>query len=156
MPKKRNHLLFSLLSVIFPNSILPLQRLLTCYSKILCRTFTFPFKYEFTLSTDNGDNILWVKTFCTCQLKNALHSFLREYFFHESAIYLGYISTKLSIPKSCIKINRLFTFYRIKIFMVVGERPWFSDNSFRFVMLSGGIKREFEAIRGIWLNLKFS
>lgn len=50
--------------------------------------------------------------------------------------------------------------------MVMGERTWFSEKSFGFVMFSGkegkgeggegGIKREFKAIPGIWLNLKFS
>ena len=42
--------------------------------------------------------------------------------------------------------------------MVMGERTWFSEKSFGFVMFSGkeGKGEEFKAIPGIWLNLKFS
>ena len=119
---------------------------------------TFPFTYEVSLSTCNGD-----------KRKNILHLSIRnffilffwksEIFFHESAIYLGYITTKLSIPKGCIKNHRLFTLDRMT-FLWWWERGLdFLRSPFVLWCFQGGgreIKREFKAIRGIWLNLKFS
>ena len=84
-----------------------------CYSKIFW--WTFPFTYEFSLRTNNGDkseNILRLP------IKKCFILFLerrQKYFFNESTIFLGYMTTKLFIPKSCKKNNRLFTLDRMTL-----------------------------------------
>ena len=71
--------------------------------------------YEFSLRTNNGDkseNILRLP------IKKCFILFLerrQKYFFNESTIFLGYMTTKLFIPKSCKKNNRLFTLDRMKL-----------------------------------------
>ena len=110
MPKKRQNLLFSLLNTISPDSILPLQSFL---KDVTAKYFgTFPFTYEVSLSSSNGDkreNILhlWIRN-CFILFLERTQKYT-NIFFNESAIYLGYITTKLSIPKGCIKKRNWFS-----------------------------------------------
>ena len=125
MPKKRQNLLFSLLNTISPDSILPLQSFL---KDVTAKYFgTFPFTYEVSLSSSNGDkreNILhlWIRN-CFILFLERTQKYT-NIFFNESAIYLGYITTKLSIPKGCIK-----------------ERHWFSEKFCDPFRGGGGIKK---------------
>ena len=109
---------------LFPDYILPLERLLTDV-KAKC----FGERFHLLMSSVCRPTMgIRLKTFYTCQLKNALYFFLREVrnIFHESAIYLGCITTKLSISKSCVKNHRLFTFDKMTFL-------WWWENGYDFL-----------------------
>ena len=109
MPKKRQNFLFSLLSAISLDSILPLQRL---FKDVTAQHFGKSFHLR-TRSVCQPAMGISVKTFYACQLETALYFQRVRNIFDESAIYLGYITTKLSISKGCTKIHRLFILHRM-------------------------------------------
>ena len=108
------------------------------YSKTLWRTL--PFTHEIGLSTSNGGKR---ENNYACQIETALHFFLRKVrnnflricnifrLYYNSAHY----SEKLFKKSSFVHIGQN------TVFAVMGERPWCSEKSFRFVMFSGGYKK---------------